>query len=92
MHPARPDSNANASASYNIRKPAITVFVGLIALAIATAVVLDPTGGRSSAGVDATTASLAGPSSATTASDIATPRFQRSDEPAVEDSVNAHGG
>jgi hypothetical protein len=93
MQPARLDSTSEPSARRNIRRPALTVFVGLIALAIATAVVVDPTGGRSSAGSDATYSSLASPTAATTtASDAATPRFERSDEPAIEESVNAHGG
>jgi hypothetical protein len=92
MHLARLDSNSDPSSSRNIRRPAITVFVGLLALAIATAVVVDPTGGRSYAGSDATTSSLASPVATTTASDAATPRFERSNEPAIEDSVNTHGG
>lgn len=94
MHPARFDSSSDPTSSRNFRRPAITVFIGLIALAIATAVVVDPTGGRSSVGNDATTSSLVSPTAATTtASDAATPRFERSNEPAaIEDSVNAHGG
>ena len=93
MHPARLDSNSDPSSSRNIRRPAITVFVGLLAVAIATAVVVDPTGGRSAAGSDATYSSLVSPTAATTtASDAAKPRFERSNEPAIEDSVNAHGG
>ena len=93
MQPARLDSNSDPSSSRNIRRPAITVLVGLLALAIATAVVIDPTGGRSSAGSEATTSSLVSPTAATTtASDATTPRFERSNEPAIEDSVNPHGG
>ena len=93
MRQERLDSNADPSASRNLRRPAITFAAGLIALAIATAVVLDPHNGRSSAGSDATYSSLASPTAATTtATDAATPRFERSNEPATEDSVNAHGG
>ena len=93
MRPSRLDSSADPTARRNIRRPAITFAAGLIALAIATAVVLDPQGGRSSAGSDATVSSLASPTVATTtATDAATPRFERSNEPAIEESVNAHGG
>jgi hypothetical protein len=93
MNTTRLESNTDPTARRNIRRPAITFAAGLIALAIATAVVLDPQGGRLSAGSDATTSSLVSPTAATTtAIDAAAPRFERSNEPAIEDSVNAHGG
>jgi hypothetical protein len=96
-------SNADPSASRKIRRPAITFAAGLIALAIATAVVLDQPSGPTSAGSDPMVSSLVSPSatrvdsgtataSTQSAIDAAKPRFERSDEPASEDSTNAHGG
>lgn len=100
MRQTQVESNDEHSGSRNIRRPAITFAAGLLALAIATAVVIDQPGGRPSAGNDATVSSLVNPAmatadvnaSTTSAIDATKPRFERSDEPAVEDSTNAHGG
>lgn len=102
MRQAHIETNADPSGNRGNRRPAITLAAGLIALAIATAVVLDQPGGRSSAGSNTSMSSLASPATArldgnagtgmTPAVDAATPRFERSDEPAIADSTNAHGG
>jgi hypothetical protein len=102
MHQVRLETNADPSGSRKIRRPAITFAAGLIALAIATAVVLDQPGGHPSAGSDAAISSLASPATArldgnaaastTPTVDVTKPRFERSDEPAIEDSTNTHGG
>ena len=102
MHQAQLESNADPSGSRKIRRPVITFAAGLLALAIATAVVIDQPGSRPSAGTDATVSSLVSSTmatmdgnaaaSTTSAPDATTQRFQRSDEPAIEDSTNAHGG
>ena len=102
MHQAHIETNADPSGNRRNRRPAITLAAGLIALAIATAVVLEQPDGRPSASTDAAMSSLASPATArldgnaasgrTSAVDAATPRFERSDEPAIEDSTNAHGG
>ena len=103
MNQARLDSNSDLKARRKNLRPAFTIAAGLVALAIATAAVLDQPGGRTPAGSDPADSSLVSfaaasaesgtaSSSTTSAIDVAKPHFERSDEPVVEDTVNAHGG
>jgi hypothetical protein len=103
MNQARLDSNSDLKAGRKNLRPAFTIAAGLIALAVATAAVLEQPGGRASAVSDPAAASFvplaAAPAedqtaiaNTTSAPDAARPRFQRSDEPALEDSTNPHGG
>jgi hypothetical protein len=102
MNQARLDPNSDLKAGRKNLRPAFTIAAGLIALAVATAAVLEQPGGRASAVSDPAAASfvpLAAPAenqtaiaNTTSAPDAAKPRFQRSDEPALEDSTNPHGG
>lgn len=102
MRQTRLDTNADPGGRKNLR-PALAVAVGLIALGIAAAAVLDRPVGRSSAGSTPADSNAVNIASAPTESgftnasasgtfDAAKPHFERSEEPAVEDSVNAHGG
>jgi hypothetical protein len=103
MSQARLDSNSDLKARRKNLRPAITIAAGLIALAVATAAVLEQPDGRNSAGSDPAASSVVPLATApaedrtsiantTTATETARPRFQRSDEPAYEDSTNPHGG
>lgn len=103
MRQARSDLNADSTASRRNRRPVFTVAAGLIALAIAAVVVVEERGGQASAGNDAAYSSVV-PLAATaaesrtaitntmSAGDAAKPHFERSDEPAYEDSVHPYGG
>lgn len=103
MNQARLESNSDLKAGRKNLRPAFTIAAGLIALAVATAAVLEQPGGRTSTGSDPAVASVvplaAAPAedqttiaNTTSAPEAARPRFQRSDEPALEDSTNPHGG
>ena len=103
MRQAQFDLNAKATTSRKNRRPAFTVGVGVIALAIAAGIVVEERSGPPSAGSDPAHSSVV-PLAATAAeggtaitntmsvSDPAKPHFERSDEPAYEDSVQPHGG
>ena len=103
MRQARSDLNADSAASHSSRRQAFTVVAGLIALAIAAVVVVEERGGYATAGNDPAYSSVV-PLAATpgdsrtsnansmSASDPARPHFDRSDEPAYEDSVHPYGG
>jgi hypothetical protein len=97
MRETQLDSNATSGASRKHRRPAPIIAAGVIALAIASAVVLEQRGGAASPGTDPTNSSVVTLSAApsadqSTTSDAPRPHFQRSNEPAVEESVNTYGG
>ena len=104
MRQAPFDLNADSTASRKNRRPALTAAAGLIAVAVAAAVVFAEHGGRTSAGNDRAAHSSVVPLAATqgdsrtaitnttSAGDAAKPRFERTDEPAYDDSVRPHGG
>jgi hypothetical protein len=103
MRQAQLDSNSDSTAGRKNRRPAFTFAAGLVALAVGAAIVIDQPGGGTSAQGDPATSNVVsgaaasaenGTASANTTSAVeaAKPRFERSDEPAVEDSVNSHGG
>ena len=101
MRQAELDSNSDKTARKD-RRPAFTFVAGLIALAIATAVILDKPRGDTSA----SSASAAAPDAPATTSpaeemntantsariEAARPHFERSNEPVFEDTTNPHGG
>lgn len=99
MHQARSDLNVDSTATRSNRRPAFTVAAGLVALAIGAFVLVAERGGAGSnesasvvplAAIPAEgTAASTNPTSAT---DPAKPKFERSDEPAYEDSEKPHGG
>jgi hypothetical protein len=84
------------------RRSAYIVGGGLVAVAIITAAIIDLPGGRTfasggpvEAGALALTAAPADRDTTTpsaSSGSAAAPHFERSDEPAQEDTVNAHGG
>lgn len=103
MRQAEFNLNADPATSRKNRRPAFTVAVGVIALAIAAAVVVEERNGRASAGSDperssivpiaATSAdSRAAPTNTMSSGDATKPHFERSDEPAYEDTVHPYGG
>lgn len=97
MRQPRSDLNADSTASRKNRRPVFTVAAGLIALAIAAVVVVEERSGHASLGTDpAYSASAAQGTPAATntisAGDSAKPHFERSNEPAYEDTVHPYGG
>jgi hypothetical protein len=103
MHKARPDSNADSTASRKTRRNAATVAAGVVALAIAAAAVFDERAGRMPAGSDPADSSAvpiaAAPGagravtlSTTSPAGAARPHYERTGEPAQTDTVNPHGG
>ena len=102
MHQAHSDLNANATAGRKNRRHPYTLAAGLIAVAIATVVVVEErSASTSSDGGIAAVAPLVGTvmedSNASTgtvpSSDTAGPHFQRSEEPANDDdATHPHGG
>lgn len=90
--------SSSDSTSGRKRHSALVVGGGLLVLAILAAAIVDlPRGstftshdpkeiGDVTSAVNLTEQALASPTNA------ATPRFERTNEPAVEDAVNAHGG
>jgi len=93
--------NADSTASSKKRRPGFTVAAGLIALAIAAAVVVDERGAHRS--TDTAASSVAPLVSApaedrtaitntTSGVDAAKPHFERSDESPYEESEHPHGG
>jgi len=99
MRQAQLDSNSDSTAGRKNRRPAFTFAAGLVALAIGAAFVIDqPSGGTSAQSDPAASnvmpgaAAQAENANTKSAIEAAKPRFERSDEPAVEDSVNAYGG
>ncbi len=100
MRHAQLDSNSDSTSRRDWRPEQIFA-AALIGLVIAAAAVFDLSGGRIAAGSDPSAsgavtlaAAPAESSSAGTgaAVDASRPRFERSNEPAQEDPVNAHGG
>ena len=103
MRQPRSDLNADSAASRRNRRPVFTVAAGLIALAIAAVVVVEERGGHASLGTDpayssmvplAASAAQSSPAVTNTmsAGDSAKPHFERSNEPAYEDTVHPYGG
>jgi hypothetical protein len=103
MNQARPDSNANSTASRRTRRNAATIAAGTIALAIAAAAVFDERAGRMPAGSDpagsgavpVSAAPMEGRALAAgtpSAADAARPRYERTNEPAYTNAENPHGG
>jgi hypothetical protein len=103
MRQAQLDSNADSSTRGKSLRPALAIVAGLIALGVAAAAVLDQPGQRTFAGSNPAGSSVVNVAAApaesgstnaisTSAIGSAKPHFERSDEPAVEESVNAHGG
>ncbi len=91
-------SDLNADHTARTRRPAFTVAAGLIALAITAAVVVEQGDGPALTPSDRA-APLAAMSmegkavtETTSADDPAKPHFERSDEPAVEETEHAYGG
>src|SRR5512135_2733791 len=103
MHNARPDSNADSTASRKTGRNAATIAAGVIALAIAAAAVFDERGGRTPAGSDPadsgvapvsaiSTQNRATVSDMTSATGAARPHYERTNEPAYTDPTNPYGG
>jgi hypothetical protein len=90
MREPPPDSNVDSTAIRNTLRPAAAVAAGAVALAIGAFVLV--------AERNEPAQSHVAPFAATTntnpaaAMDAPKPKFERSDEPAYEDSVQAHGG
>jgi hypothetical protein len=103
MRQVQLDSNSDLTATRRSwRRPQIFA-AGLIALVIAAIAVFDLSGGRIAAGSDSSVSSIvslaAAPAERSAANsgtastiDTSRPHFERSNEPAQEDPVNAHGG
>lgn len=98
MQPATFDPRSDSTHGRKGRRSAYVVGGSLLVLAIITAAIVDLPGGRTFAGggpmeTSAVTFTAVGADQAMAATgNAAAPRFERSDEPAVEDAVNAHGG
>jgi hypothetical protein len=97
MRQTPPDFNGDSPATRSKLRPAAAVAAGVVALAIGAFVLVAERNGRGSDGYEPGH-SRAVPFAATTntnpavAIDAAKPKFERSDEPAYEDTVQAHGG
>jgi hypothetical protein len=98
MQQATFDSSSDSTSGRKGRRSAYIVGGSLLALAIITAAIIDLPGGRTfvSGGPVETSAgtfsAVATDQAVATTGNAAAPHFERSDEPAVEDTVNAHGG
>jgi hypothetical protein len=96
MREAPPHSYVDSAATRNKLRPAAAVTAGVVALAIGAFVLIAERNARSD-GYEAGDSRVV-PFAATTntnpaaAIDAAMPKFERSDEPAYEDTVQAHGG
>ena len=94
MRQARSDLNVDPNSTRNSRRPAFTLAAGLLALAVGVFVLVEE---RISQPAQSSVVPVAANSSAadtnpTSANQSAKPKFERSDEPAYEDAVQAHGG
>jgi hypothetical protein len=102
MRQARFDLKVDWTATRNRLRPAVAVVTGVVALAIGAFVLVAERSGRGSDGSGPAhsrivpSVSTPGESAAAntnpTDMHVAKPKFERSDEPAYEDSVLAHGG
>ena len=103
MRQAQPESNSDSMARRNSQRRTLVIGAGLAVAALVAANVLHEPAQHAQTGTDlaassaVTSLSTPAQNSAATAGttssiDAAKPHFERTDEPAVEESVNSHGG
>lgn len=103
MRQAQPESNSDSMARRNSQRRTLVIGAGLAVAALVAATVLHQPAQHAQSGTDlaassaATSRSIPAQNAAaaadtTSSIDAAKPRFERTDEPATEDSVNSHGG
>lgn len=91
MRQAQPESNSDSMARRNSQRRTLVIGAGLAVAALVAAAVLHQPAQHAQTGTDLA-ASSAAAADTTSSIDAAKPRFERTDEPATEESVNSHGG
>ena len=103
MRQAQPESNSDSMARRNSQRRTLVIGAGLAVAALVAATVLHQPAQHAQTGTDfAASSAVTSPSAptqngaatagTTSSIDAAKPHFERTDEPAVEESVNSHGG
>jgi hypothetical protein len=89
MRQAQPESNSDSMDHRNSQRRTLVIGAGLAVAALVAATVLHEPPQDAQTATDVAASSAATSPSAT---DAAKPHFERTDEPAVEESVNSYGG
>ena len=100
MRQAQPESNSDSMARRNSQRRTLVIGAGLAVAALVAATVLHEPAQHAQTGTDLAASSAvtspaqngAATAGTTPSIDAAKSHFERTDEPAVEESVNSHGG